>query len=128
MTLSITKYYETFIILIFIFRNHRWCSFSFWSFYIFIFSNLLVLNLNDKEICKNNSSISALFKFSNVNDWIFINCASMFFQLNISNDLSSIKLFRTLSIRRDSFREPRVVKDFRSRYVYVRFRDDSKQV
>ena len=55
----------------------------------------MILNLNNKEICKNTASVTALFKFSNVKDWTFVDCTSTFFKLNILNDSDSVKSFRS---------------------------------
>ena len=92
LTLSIMKYFETFIILILMSRNHRWCSFSLWLLYAFIFSNLMIFDLNDNVICDNSASIATVaFNFSKIVDWTFADCASTFFKLNVSNGSNSVK-------------------------------------
>ena len=92
LTLSITKYFETFIILILALRNHRWCSFSLWSLYVFIFSNLMIFDLSDNIICDNSASTATVaFNFLKIVDWAFVDCASMFFKFNVSSDSDSIK-------------------------------------
>ena len=55
----------------------------------------MILNLNDKEICKSSVSVAVSLKFSNVKDWAFVDWAPTFFKLNISNDSDLIKSLRS---------------------------------
>ena len=55
----------------------------------------MILNLNDKRICKSSTSIAVSFEFSNVKDWTFVDATSAFLKLNISDNSDSVKSLRS---------------------------------
>ena len=55
----------------------------------------MILNLNNKEIYESSTSTAVSLEFSGVKDWTFVDAASAFSKLDISDNSDSIKLLRS---------------------------------
>ena len=55
----------------------------------------MILNLDDKGICKSSISIVVSFEFLNVKDWALVDAASAFSRLAILNDSDSVESLRS---------------------------------
>ena len=96
----------------------------------------LKIYLYKRQIKKRNSFICLFFSFpssfhsfSNFSFSFILSCAFASRSLSLKNlQIRKKILWSSLSIRKDSFRKLRVVRGFRSRYVHIRLRNNSRQV